>query len=93
MSLTAETKQDFQPPKHKTSVETTSLLDSLRDAELAMSLAMKHGLWAEPEAITNRHISISLSLNLIEDHVDTIRTIIGADPEPMNNEGGQSDVG
>ena len=64
MSLTAETKQDFQPPKHKTSVDTTSLLESLRDAELAMSLAMKHGLWAEPEALMNRRISISLSLNL-----------------------------
>lgn len=93
MSLTAETKQDFQPPKHKTSVETTSLLESLRDAELAMSLAMKHGLWTEPEALMNRRISISLSLNLIEDHVATVRTIIGADPEPMNSKGGQSDVG
>ena len=93
MSLSTETKQDFQPPKHKTSVETTSLLDSLRDAELAMNLAMKHGLWAEPEGLKSRHISISLSLNLIEDHIDTVRTIVRADPEPMNSEGGRSDAG
>ncbi len=93
MSLTSDTKHEFRLPQHGASVETTCLLESLRDAELAMNLAMRHGLWAEPEGLKSRHISISLSLNLIEDHIDTVRTIIGADPEPMNSEGGRSDAG
>lgn len=63
------------------------LLDSLREAETKMCLAMKHGVWAEPQGIRERQNSLTVSLDLIEDHVATIRTIIGP-PEPKSPVGG-----
>lgn len=68
------------------------LLVSLTEAETKMCLAMKHGAWAEPQGIRERHNSLNVSLDLIEDHVATLRTIIDQSEPETSNCGGQANA-
>ena len=82
-------------PRLKTSgcrIIAAKLLDSLREAETKMCLAMKHGVWAEPQGIRERHNSLNVSLDLIEDHVATLRTIIGPSAPEASDCGGPANA-
>ncbi|PHR82691.1 MAG: hypothetical protein COA64_01280 [Henriciella sp.] len=83
-------------PRLKTSgcrIIAARLLDSIREAETKMCLAMKHGVWAEPQGIRERHNSLNVSLDLIEDHVATLRTIIEQSEPEASNCGGHANAG
>ena len=85
--ITKDCRVAFGRPAKTLPIATAQLLSCLRDAETAMCLAMKHGVWAEPQDIQERHGSLNVSLDLIEDHVATIRTIIDP-PEKQSPSGG-----
>jgi len=59
------------------------LLNNLREAEIALWHAMRDGLHAAPEAVGALHTSMCVSLDLIEDHAATIRTLIASSNQIM----------
>ena len=93
LGITKDGRVAFGRPAKTLPIVTAQLLSSLRDAETAMCFAMKHGVWAEPEGIRERHCSLNVSLDLIEDHVATIRTIIDPPEPPSPLGGGHADAG
>lgn len=92
LNNTKDGRVAFGRPAQKLPIITAQLLSSLRDAETAMCQAMKHGVWAEPHGIRERHCSLNVSLDLIEDHVASIRTIINPPLLQSPCDGGRADA-